>query len=101
MLQLISMRNIFSETGPWLCIWQSIYNANIDYYLKLHNSSRKELETEANARSKLSNDAMLLDCYPDSKVHGANMGPAWGRQDPGGPHVGPMNLAIWVTILVQ
>ena len=25
------------------------------------------------------------------------MGPIWGRQDPGGPHVGPMNLAIWVT----
>ena len=32
---------------------------------------------------------------PDSKVHGANMGPIWGRQDPDGPHVGPMNLAIW------
>ena len=23
------------------------------------------------------------------------MGPKWGRQDPGGPHVGRMNLAIW------
>ena len=33
---------------------------------------------------------------PDSKVHGANMGPIWGRQDPGGPHVGPRNFAIWV-----
>ena len=22
--------------------------------------------------------------FPDSKVHGANMGPIWGRQDPGG-----------------
>ena len=32
---------------------------------------------------------------PDRKVHGANMGPIWGRQDPGGSHVGPMNLAIW------
>ena len=31
----------------------------------------------------------------DSKVHGAYMGPIWGRQDPGGPHVGPMNFAIW------
>ena len=30
---------------------------------------------------------------PDSTVHGANMGPEWGRQDAGGPHVGPMNLA--------
>ena len=38
-----------------------------------------------------------MDKYPDSKVHGANMGPIWGRQDPGGPHVGPMNFAIWVV----
>ena len=22
----------------------------------------------------------------DSKIQGANMGPSWGRQDPGGPH---------------
>ena len=21
--------------------------------------------------------------------------PIWGRQDPGGPHIGPMNFAIW------
>ena len=32
----------------------------------------------------------------DSKVHGANMGPTWGRQDPGGPHVGPMNQNVHV-----
>ena len=32
---------------------------------------------------------------PDCKVCGANMGPIWGRQDQGGPHVGPMNFAIW------
>ena len=35
------------------------------------------------------------DPIPDSKVHGANMGPIWGRHDPGGPHVGSMNFAIW------
>ena len=39
---------------------------------------------------------------PDSKVQGANMGPIWGRQDPGGPHVGPMNFfAIWDMLLVK
>ena len=32
--------------------------------------------------------------FPDSKVHGANMGPIWGRQEPGEPFFGPMNLAI-------
>ena len=31
---------------------------------------------------------------PDSKVHVANVGPTWGRQDPGVPHVGSMNSAI-------
>ena len=35
----------------------------------------------------------LFHSIPDSKVHGANMGPIWGRQDLGGPHVGPMNFA--------
>ena len=40
-------------------------------------------------------DDEIASRVPDSKVHGANMGPIWGRQDPGGPHVGPVNLAIW------
>ena len=38
-----------------------------------------------------------MQTYPDSKVNGANMGPIWGRQDPGGPHEGPINLGIWVS----
>ena len=29
---------------------------------------------------------------PDSKIHGANMGPIWGRQDPGGPMLAPWVL---------
>ena len=32
---------------------------------------------------------------PDSKVHGANMGPSWDLLAPDGPHVIPMNLDIW------
>ena len=34
---------------------------------------------------------------PDSTVHGAHIGPTWGRQVPGGPHVGPSNLVIWAV----
>ena len=34
--------------------------------------------------------------YPDSKVHGANMGPTWVLSAPDGTHVGPINLAIRV-----
>ena len=29
---------------------------------------------------------------PGGKVHGANMGPIWGRQDPGGPMLAPWTL---------
>ena len=36
--------------------------------------------------------------HPDSKVCGANMGPTWGRQDPGESYVGPMNFAIWPVL---
>ena len=36
--------------------------------------------------------------YPDSEVHGANMGPTWVLSAPDGPHFGPMNLTIGVLI---
>ena len=39
-----------------------------------------------------------LETIPDYKVLGANMGPTRVLSAPGGPHVGPMNLAIWDTI---
>ena len=32
---------------------------------------------------------------PDRKVHEARMGPTWGRQDPGGPHLGHVSLTVW------
>ena len=40
--------------------------------------------------------ANKVNPYLDSKVHGATMGPIWGWQDPSGPHIGPVNFAIWV-----
>ena len=51
-----------------------------------------------NNQSGLLDDVInLVDLWkvPDSKVHGANMGPTWGRKAPGGPYVGDMNFAIW------
>ena len=35
-----------------------------------------------------------VDMIPDSKIHGANMGPTWVLSAPVGPHVGTINLAI-------
>ena len=36
--------------------------------------------------------------FPDSKVHGAHMGPIWVLSAPNGPHGGPIKLAIWVAM---
>ena len=43
-------------------------------------------------------DILILRGHPNNKIHGANMGPIWGQRNPGGPHVGPMNFAIWAAI---
>ena len=40
-------------------------------------------------------DRVIFITGPESMVHGVYMGPTWGRQDPAGPHVDPMILAIW------
>ena len=40
----------------------------------------------------------IYQCYmlsPKARFKVGNMEPIWGRQGPGGPHVGPMNFAIW------
>ena len=37
---------------------------------------------------------IIVQINPHSKVHGANTGPTWVLSSPGGPHVGPINLAI-------
>ena len=53
----------------------------------------------ATGQQCLSSGILEIKGNPDSKVHVANMGPIWGRQGPGGPHVGPMNFAIWACLL--
>ena len=46
--------------------------------------------------------ALFIEAYiPDSKVHGANMGPTWVLSSPDGPLVGPMNLAIMFVTWVE
>ena len=50
------------------------------------------------AAFKFVNDRYATVVCPDSKVHGANMGPTWVLSAPGRPHVGLVNLAFWVGI---
>ena len=102
---IIILRNFRQETDTLLndvfsCFGSFIYRCVSP--LPIHH-----IQTDLN---ELSKETMYNDTYsgtlcycsqvtwqdnPDSKVHGANMGSIWGRQDPGGPHAGPMNFAIW------
>ena len=77
--------------------------------IKIQASSFKNLKTPSGkcrpfcpGLNVLSNWYGTKSLYPylDSKVHGLNMGPIWGRQDPGRPHVGPMNFVIWVAYVL-
>ena len=48
-----------------------------------------------NIRSDISSSRLT----PIARLMGANIGSIWGRQDPGGSHVGPMNFAIWEVLI--
>ena len=77
-------------------IWIVVENLSCGQMLgSLHEPfSYKQLESPSyNLSSVIMTSGQHL--APDSKVHGTNMGPIWGQQDPGGPHVGPMNFVIW------
>ena len=66
--------------------------------IRLLGVPTKVCDMEILVSPRLSRLTIPANSYPDRKVHEANMGPIWGRQDPGGPHVGPMNFAIWVAL---
>ena len=50
-------------------------------------------------KSQLPTWLAMLKHFSDCKVRGANMGPIWGRQDPGGPLVGPWTLLSGLIVL--
>ena len=78
---------------------------SVMYYkpqLKPRNNSWVSMAIWLSYRCRISDRKLCIivmgqrNACPNSKVHGAYMRPTWGRQEPGGPHVGPMILAIWV-----
>ena len=75
------------------CIWIRTSSAIMAtrLYLMCHGLSLERNQSIY----KVSNWTLFTKKHPDSKVDGANLGPIWGRQDTDGPHVGPMDFAIW------
>ena len=103
--QLVSMSDVTAASTETLNLLAKIRDS------QLQNMNLGPLEEQLNASvitpdlaslkadiADLASEASVNN--PDSKVHGVNMGPTWGRQDPGGPHVGLMDLAIWDAVLV-
>ena len=78
------------ETPSW-SLWRQCNDnrAPLPCYFKLCTSFH------THRSNKLQYITLCASNSPDSKVRGANMGPIWGHQDPGGPHIGHMNFAIW------
>ena len=54
----------------------------------------KSYDSSRQYSSKVSINLSPVNDKPDSKVHGANMGPTWVLSVPDGPNIGPMNLAF-------
>ena len=89
----------------WSILWSWFFNINSDFltscYMIMRYQSTKWFvsRTLKTTYPRLQSVHTLInrvtgDSHLESKVHEAYMGPNWGRQDLGGPHVGPMNLAI-------
>ena len=76
------------------CLGLDVFNTNVNEATSSHH--RNIISTP---------ESVLFYRYwtppPGNKVHGANMGPIWGRQDLGGPHIFPMNFAIWASTFCE
>ena len=72
----------------WIFRWR-------DWPLRLYSQRKlNDIEVGASWRHFY---GQRLHSSPESKVHGANMGPTWVLSALVGPHVGPVNFAIWIV----
>ena len=93
--QLYLYTNMCKHTDTHTYIYIYIYNFNTRHqYTKLTATDLQKSYFTAYQVLGEWLQQWLPDDIPDSKVHGANMGPTWVLLAPDGPHVGPMNLAI-------
>ena len=99
----LGVDKLFNPTFYRACDYISILGLNLNRVSKWGPSSASETHISLwLAISNLNQFTHPLrksrsKTSPDSNVHGANMGPTWVLSSPGGPRVGPMNIAIWVS----
>ena len=74
MLNKIELKTSLGRQGVWVMVWWAV----LTIFVYKHQTTFN-----------------LILSSLIAKFMGPTWGPPWGRQDPSGPHVGPMNLAIW------
>ena len=96
-----SRKCIWNSHLPLLCLQMPWYpgprpSAGLSWKCILSFSCNKWHQSKWPIKSNKIYCGIVMPCGTrDLGHHGASMGPIWGRQDPGGPHVGPINFAIW------
>ena len=83
------------EMPSW-SLWRQCNAQKINFTIVSNITWYKEYSLSHHIRSCKGSFSVLCCRTPNNKVHGANMGPICGRQDAGGPHVGPMNFANFI-----
>ena len=99
---------LYIENKPWC--WEDSSPCKHGLLHPWSNSSVPNLSSDLIAFFLLPVDDLILwrswwvnfrgmfQKFPDSKIHGANIGPTWVLSAPDGPHAGPLNLAIRVCL---
>ena len=104
----VLVRHQWTLTNTCPCSIAPITNYNINQCYQGHQIVRQSL---SNGRASVSithilNNDVTLQSGCSNQLRGlpwqqgawGQHGPIWGRQNPGGSHVGPKNLAMWVRI---
>ena len=87
-----------TSTETWTK-WRTIFQANI-----FENVIYKMIARHCRLRYPIGNKSALVlvmawhQTGEKPSLIARFMGPIWGRQDPGGPHVGPMDFTIWAYL---
>ena len=77
----------------WNCDWNRL---KLKFVIVLKATSGNSRQSDGIYISLMNIFSYGYINIPDSKVHGANMGPTWVLFAPDGPHVGPINFVIKV-----
>ena len=96
-----------NKSDAWFTKWKQMHCVILSNYNDVIMSSMASqtsnltivYSTVCLVKSQIKENIKAPRHCPDSKVHGANLGPTWVLWVPDGPHVGPMDFVIRVAFV--